>query len=76
MLRQSTELASSPSSFSFTLSPYRILTVFGHDHWGHGLSGGHRGDVEDLNYLIGDLKQLIAAQRDNHRGVPFFIIGS
>ncbi|GAB5032204.1 monoglyceride lipase [Nannochloropsis oceanica] len=48
--------------------------VFGHDQWGHGLSGGFKGDVENLNYLIKDLKQLIRAQRQSHPEVPFFIV--
>ena len=50
--------------------------VFGHDHWGHGLSGGFKGDIEDFSYCTNDLKQLIRAQRQIYRDVPFFVIGT
>jgi len=32
--------------------------------------------VESLDYLINDLKQLIRAQRQVYRDVPFFILGT
>lgn len=56
--------------------PSPLPPVFGHDQWGHGLSGGFKGDVESLDYLINDLKQLIRAQRQVYRDVPFFILGT
>ncbi len=48
--------------------------MLGHDHWGHGLSGGFKGDIESLAYLINDLKQLVQAQRQVYRDVPFFLL--
>jgi hypothetical protein len=51
--------------------------VFGQDHWGHGLSGGFKGDIEDFEYLVNDLKQLVLDQRKAFAGqLPFFIIGA
>ncbi len=57
------------------MPPPSLVPVFGHDQWGHGLSGGFKGDVENLDYLIKDLKQLIRAQRQVYPEVPFFILG-
>lgn len=49
--------------------------VLGHDHIGHGLSDGFKGDIEDFGHCIHDLKQFITSQRNNYAHLPFFLIG-
>lgn len=51
--------------------------MFGQDHWGHGLSGGYKGDIEEFAYLVNDFKQLVLDQRKAFAAqLPFFILGA
>lgn len=51
--------------------------MFGQDHWGHGLSGGYKGDIEEFAYLVNDFKQLVLDQRKAFAAqLPFFVLGA
>lgn len=66
-------LAGWPNLITFSPLP----KVFGQDHWGHGLSGGFRGDIQDFAYLVNDLKQLVLdRQKALASHLPFFVLGA
>jgi len=50
--------------------------VVGQDHWGHGLSGGFQGDIEEFDFLVNDFKQLVLSHSEPYAGLPFFILGA
>jgi len=49
--------------------------VFGHDHIGHGASGGVKGDIVSFQFVVEDLKQIIRTQKDKYPNLPCFLMG-
>ena len=49
--------------------------VYGHDHLGHGASGGTKGDIVSFQYVVEDLKQVIKAQMSSFPDMPCFLLG-
>jgi alpha-beta hydrolase superfamily lysophospholipase len=45
------------------------------DHWGHGRSDGTRANLERIAHVTADLDTLLARAREEHPGVPAFILG-
>ena len=53
----------------------RGFGVVAHDHQGHGLSGGGRGDVERFSDYADDLACVLGSLRDRHPGTPLVLLG-
>jgi len=51
------------------------LFAFGHDHEGHGLSGGERVNIADFQYYVNDVFKDIHQQTKYFPGLPVFIFG-
>lgn len=51
------------------------LVVFGHDHEGHGHSGGERVNIEDFQHYVDDVFDDIRQQTNTYSGLPIFIFG-
>jgi len=51
------------------------LVAFGHDHEGHGQSGGERVNIADYQYYVSDIFQDIHLWRQRHPGLPVFLFG-
>jgi len=51
------------------------LTVYGHDHQGHGKSGGTVGTVDHFEDFLQDLATVIARARGEHEGKRLFLLG-
>eukprot|EP00092_Neocalanus_flemingeri_P100419 GFUD01128256.1.p1 GENE.GFUD01128256.1~~GFUD01128256.1.p1 ORF type:complete len:228 (+),score=30.40 GFUD01128256.1:65-685(+) len=49
--------------------------AFGHDHEGHGHSGGERVNIEDFQHYVDDVFDDILLQREHGPGLPTFIFG-
>jgi alpha-beta hydrolase superfamily lysophospholipase len=49
--------------------------VFAPDHYGHGLSDGERGLVEDIEAYVDDLHLVADLAREAHPGLPLVLIG-
>jgi alpha-beta hydrolase superfamily lysophospholipase len=53
----------------------RGFGVVAHDHRGHGLSGGRRGDVLCFSDYADDLACVLASLRDGYPSTPLFLLG-
>ncbi|MCG3173728.1 MAG: Monoacylglycerol lipase [Myxococcota bacterium] len=51
------------------------VVVVGHDHQGHGRSGGPRAYVERWEHYLEDLDQMVEKTAREFAGLPLFIIG-
>jgi len=51
------------------------LFVFGHDHEGHGRSGGERVNIPDFQIYVDDVFQDIQNQQQKYSGLPVFLFG-
>jgi len=53
------------------------LAAFGHDHEGHGLSGGERVNIADFQYFVDDVFQDCQTykQKYQNKKLPVFIFG-
>eukprot|EP00736_Rhodelphis_marinus_P012017 Rmarinus@m.24502 len=49
--------------------------VFGHDHIGHGLSGGTRGDIKHINLLVDDVLHHSEIIKKSYPNLPLFLLG-
>ena len=49
--------------------------VWGHDHLGHGRSGGERVLIPDLEPVVDDLDRLVTRARETHPGLPVVLLG-
>ena len=49
--------------------------VYAPDHYGHGLSAGERGLVEDIEAYVDDLHLVADRARADHPGLPLVLIG-
>lgn len=49
--------------------------VYGLDHRGHGRSDGPRANVEDFDYFVSDLHQLVSLARGENPDLPMYMIG-
>lgn len=50
-------------------------TVAAPDHWGHGMSDGEPGLVDDLEGIATDFAGVVEDLRAAHRGLPLVVIG-
>lgn len=48
--------------------------VYAPDHWGHGLSAGEQGVVDDVDSMAADLGQVIANARAEHPGLKVGLV--
>jgi alpha-beta hydrolase superfamily lysophospholipase len=53
----------------------RGVTVYIHDHIGHGRSGGRRGWIERFTDLLDDVATVHALAAEERRGLPLFLLG-
>lgn len=53
----------------------RGAAVYGPDHLGHGLSGGERVLITDVEHVVDDLVQVIERARAAHPGLPAVLVG-
>jgi acylglycerol lipase len=53
----------------------RGFGVVAHDHQGHGLSPGRRGDVRRFAEYADDLACVLASVREDHPSAPLFLLG-
>jgi len=51
------------------------VTVYGHDHQGHGKSGGTVGTVENFEDFLEDLATVIGRARSENEGKRLFLLG-
>ena len=49
--------------------------VYGHDHIGHGRSGGERVLVQDVDQLVSDTRSVAERARAEHAGLPLALLG-
>ncbi|XP_059491220.1 monoglyceride lipase-like isoform X2 [Neocloeon triangulifer] len=49
--------------------------AFGHDHIGHGRSGGDKVIIEDVEHMVDDVMIHAQAIRDHYPEVPLFFVG-
>ncbi len=51
------------------------LLVFGHDHFGHGLSGGKRAYVDDVAHYAEDVLKHCQVMKLEYPGLPLYLVG-
>ena len=53
------------------------LAAFGHDHEGHGISGGERVNIENFQHFVDDLFQDCQSKKQDHqnKNLPMFVFG-
>ena len=50
------------------------LAVYAPDHRGHGMSGSHRGDLESMDRVLRDIRELQSAAALAHPGLTCFVL--
>jgi acylglycerol lipase len=53
----------------------RGYAVYAIDHRGHGKSAGQRSQIDSIDQVAADLHAFVAVMRDNHPGLPVFLLG-
>jgi acylglycerol lipase len=53
----------------------RGVTVYAHDHIGHGRSGGRRGWIESFEHFLDDTEQVHRLAMRENPGLPVFLLG-
>ena len=51
------------------------ISVYAHDHRGHGKSGGKRGHIDSIEDYIYDLKTFVDYIRDQNKKIPMVLFG-